>query len=85
MRFANPIGSRLQGIGSHTRTKGVPLLVITVAYTATGAITEIDPDTITFAANEFTVRKGITAFSFKDDGTDVSAAYNSETESWDFT
>ncbi len=54
-----------------------------VAYTAIGAITAIDPVTVTFADDVFTVPRSLSAFSFRDDGALINASFDGTT--WSFS
>ena len=49
-----------------------------VPYTATGDITAITPDTVTFADGKFTVPAGVTEFTFKDGGEEMKATFAEE-------
>ncbi len=53
-----------------------------VAYTATGAITDIDPVTVTFSNDVFKVPKNVTEFTFRDDGALGSASFDGV--NWNF-
>ena len=46
-----------------------------VDYTATGTVTNIVPDTVTFDANVFSVPREVMEFTFDDDGTAKKATY----------
>ena len=56
---------------------------IIVAYTATGAITDISPDTITYSNGEFVVPLEVTEFSFKDDGVEYITLHSNGV--WEFS
>ena len=50
-----------------------------VDYTATGAVTNIVPDTVTFDADVFSVPREVMEFTFEDDGTAKKATYTTPT------
>ena len=52
-----------------------------VNYVST-TVTDIYPSTVTFSSNYFTIPLDVTAFTFKDDGVDMSATY--VTNQWIF-
>ncbi len=76
MKLLSRIGPNFMGIG-RLKTFGLK-----VAYTATGAITDIDPETVTFANDIFKVPKSVTEFSFEDDGVDYTAYYDLILKQW---
>lgn len=49
---------------------------ITVAYAATGDITEINPSTVTYQTDHFRVPVGTTSFTFTDDGDNKIAEWD---------
>lgn len=57
-----------------------------VPYTANGAITNIAPETVTWdgVGGLFLVPVDVNAFTFTDDGVNMTATYNGGTEVWDF-
>ena len=50
-----------------------------VDYAATGAVTNIVPDTVTFDADVFSVPREVMEFTFEDDGTAKKATYTTPT------
>jgi len=65
-----------------TQTLNEASLPSEVTYTATGAITAITPDTVTFANGKFTVPTGVSEFTFKDGDKEMKATFADDT--WTF-
>ncbi len=53
-----------------------------VEYEAKGDITGIEPDTVTFAEDRFTIPAGITEFTFRDNGQWKKATYDGDADTW---
>ncbi|MDD4583156.1 MAG: S-layer homology domain-containing protein [Eubacteriales bacterium] len=52
--------------------------IIEVGYIAAAEITDIDPDTVTFAEGKFTVPANVTEFAFKDGDKEMKATFKDE-------
>ena len=59
---------------------GVGIVVSLVSYVATGAITDIEPDSVIYDTDRFLVPLGVEEFSFKDDG--VTYVFKYENGEW---
>lgn len=84
--FAAAHNLTLSKYENNTEVEGSPLTEegenYSVPYTKEDSVTSIDPATVTFADNEFTVPSGVVAFTFVDGNKDYDVTFDGW--SWNF-